>query len=757
MSKEREINITSPIVNDPGMKKVKESLIKISQIDKQEDFRVESLEYIDEKTTDSDDEFFYNMMDYIRFLHPSSDSIAYTDPYHLVWMNMPGEIGKNLRGWLFIYEHECLHQMWDTFEVGDRLKAKYGKFTKDDHYLLNIASDCVINDFLNYYRKLPFPSPNLITPKYLKDKYNVEYDRDEDTQYSLFIKLKDNISENDLKNDPNLQQAQGQDGNSGQSGKTGNSGNSGDGGDSNPQGGGESGNSGNSGKSGNSGNSSDGGNSNSNQQNNDPASNAADSAKSAQESADKAKDAAGKSGATSAQKDAAQDAQDAADKAKDAAERAGKAQKDGDMEKAKEAAQEAADAAADADLASQIAQGKSPSEIAQDAADKTKEAADKAQEAADKAQEAADNAEGDAKEGAQSAADKAKEAADKAKEAADKAQKAADNAKEAENNGDMKGAMKEAKNAQSAANEAKQAANNVNNKREKTNTSNIGWGNKKAFDKEDVFVDSDEELGEIKKKAEETIEKFKETISGALGKFIEQCQGSKKLDPSGLKQNIDKRGIGSAWNEELHTAVMAYAKKRIFNKKREFKRTYKRMPRRATITNYGDPLKKGKIVNNKALTINVAFYIDTSGSMGGKPIQNTVSTMYSICDALKKAFSREKVVDEIAFKIFSFDDYITEIPFGKNFGANNAGNVEFSVILEYIKEHTKDYLINIIITDAYYDINEKNTQKFLDQIDNMVITIVNNDAAGSATLTDIAKKNPLKFKHIVASGNFDIK
>ena len=43
-----------------------------------------------------------------------------------------------------------------------------------DGYILNVASDCVINDYLSFIRKKEMPD-NLITPEYLKEKYGVEY------------------------------------------------------------------------------------------------------------------------------------------------------------------------------------------------------------------------------------------------------------------------------------------------------------------------------------------------------------------------------------------------------------------------------------------------------------------------------------------------------------------------------------------------------------------------------------------------------
>ena len=175
----------SEVLKDRTMQKVKHSLENISSIDNQEEFRVDMLEYINYSSYNNNDMFFYDMMEFIRFLKPDDDSVAYTTPEHLIYLNSPGKIGKNKRQWDFIYDHECMHQLWETFGVEDKIKDELGKC---DRMLLNIASDCVINDYLDHYRKKEMPD-NLITPDFLEEKYGVIYDRKTDTQYTLYKKL----------------------------------------------------------------------------------------------------------------------------------------------------------------------------------------------------------------------------------------------------------------------------------------------------------------------------------------------------------------------------------------------------------------------------------------------------------------------------------------------------------------------------------------------------------------------------------------
>lgn len=175
----------SAVLKDKTMQRVKRSLENVSSIDNKDGFRVDMLEYINQSSYNNNDMFFYDMMEFIRFLKPGDESVAYTTPDHLIYLNAPGQIGEKVRQWDFVYDHECMHQLWDTFGVEDKIKEELGSC---DSMLLNIASDCVINDYLEHYRKKEMPN-DLITPDLLETKYGVVYDRKIDTQYTLYKKL----------------------------------------------------------------------------------------------------------------------------------------------------------------------------------------------------------------------------------------------------------------------------------------------------------------------------------------------------------------------------------------------------------------------------------------------------------------------------------------------------------------------------------------------------------------------------------------
>lgn len=630
------MEIKSSLLNSKELKLLKDSLIAASEVDGKENFRVRLIEYIDDTADNEDDEFFYDMIEFCRFLKPDNETTAYTTPDHVIYLNAPGVFGEKIREWDFVYCHECLHQLWDTFEVGDKIKENGVKY---DHYVLNIASDCVINDYLAAIRKKTAP-PDGVTPEYLKEKFDVEYDRKVDTQYTLYLKLLE-VAEK-LKKDQVCQNSQDGDG-------------QGEGqGDGQGQGGSGSGSSG------------DSGNSSSGDSNNQTAS----------------------------------DAQKSADEAKKAAD---KAQQNADSGKGSQA---------DADAA--------------------KDAAKDAQAAADKAKDCADT--GD-KEGEAKAAQEAKDAADRAKKAAGEDGK----------DGDGKG---------SDGKDGKDSDGKDGNGGSDDGKSSKGRGKGDGKDKGvgDLGEMTEEQKAQIKSKAEGIIKKYKEKITGAFGDFVKKCKNSVKCDPNGLANNT-KKGKG-AWNKQMDVAVNAYVKKNLDKKRRQFEQTYKRVKRGSGIVKMGAPIIPGKRIKDDKMPINIAYYIDRSGSMGGC-INQVFEAAFKISEALKQRFRKDKLVKSTDFRTFVFNDYMKEIKFGQT--ASAAGcTMGFDEILEFINKNTKNMLINIIITDADFSVNESKVKEFLKTgVDGLVIFITNCE---NAQVKKIANENAFKTKliYILADANFNI-
>ena len=839
--------IKSSLLNEKDLKYVKHSIETYSENDDDQKFKVNLVEYINDSSYEEDDTFFYNMLEFVRFWDEDNPdefkkSIAYTKPDRRIYLNSPGDkVGKNVRIWEFIYDHECLHQLWDTFEVEKRIQNEGLPY---DHDILNIASDCVINDYLVRRKKEPFKDG--VFPEYLEEKFGVVFNRKTDTQYSLYLKLMEHQEE--IKQDEKLMKEIEEmnkkikpksvnkqhgptppppppGGKHSEDYKRGwtdaikdvldkkidplkdtpkSSGNNeydqgyGDAikqikqgleqginisDNPPPQGGGgdlpnipwdlpqE--------KGGQSDNQKDAETAEDAQEAADQAQDAADEAKEAAKEAKQKADESSKNGDSDADKkqkeakDAAKEANEAqkqADKAKQAAQASQKAKDRGDSNKEKSEAKNAQEAAQKAKDAAARAKGNSDNssqgnmnnaetaEDAQDAADQAKEAADKAQDAADKAQDAADkakqNGDSDAKE-KQAEADQAQEAADKAKEAADKAQEAADKAQEAKENGDKEGEKEAAKEAQDAANEAQKQSDKAEGKESSDNNSQDNqqnnskpqWGKGKGDSK--TF---EEDVEAITKKAEKIIESYKKKISGLFGEFIRKCKSSYNVEKTGLATKALKANRG--WNQDMNQIINTYVKKVIFNKKREYKTTYQRVRRGSGAVRLGQPISPGKKIKKDNLDITVAFYIDRSGSMGGC-IDNVFKAAYTICEALKRQFSKEKVVSDIEFKMFAFDDYLHTIKFGQSMSASG-GTMAFHELLSHIIKHTKEFLINVIITDAGFEVNEAEITKFLKELDGIVIFIEN---MGSQEVKTIAEKteNKTKLFYIKADSDFTIK
>ncbi len=165
---------------------VLKSILEIG--DQNSEWKADFIEFVNSDTSDAQSSFYYDMLPFVRFTNEGPNVGAYTTPDHLIWMNAPDgfSIGKQDFKWEFIYFHECMHQLWDTFDVERNIEKQFGSC---DHELLNIASDCVINDFLHVNKKMPYPTDGLVTPEWLEKNTGVIYDRTKDTQFGLYEKL----------------------------------------------------------------------------------------------------------------------------------------------------------------------------------------------------------------------------------------------------------------------------------------------------------------------------------------------------------------------------------------------------------------------------------------------------------------------------------------------------------------------------------------------------------------------------------------
>ena len=733
--------ITSSLLNDTEFKFVKQSIIDASKDDRHQDFRVNTVEFINDASYDNDDQFFYEMLEFLRFYdyeHPDrlKKAVAYTKPDKRIYMNCPegGGVGEKLKKWEFIYDHECLHQLWDTFGVAKDIKNAGLEY---DHNVLNIASDCIINHYLRDLRnKTPFDGG--IFPETIEKETGVKYDYKYDDQFSLYVKLLENKAKlkklipkvikyadappsppmppnappngfsDDYKNgwsdairdviqgkeDPltrkpkvpkndyeqGYEDAMGQMKEGLENGITlpksqsgGSDQKTGDGLRQIPW--------------------------ETPPENNDDDSSSGGGGGGSSDDSDSQKDSDGK-GNNNNESGSAKDAQKAADEAKDAADKAQKAADEAKTNGDKDAAEK------------------------QKNANAAKQAAQDAQDAADEAQDAAD--EGDTEKESE-AAQKAKDAAQKAKDAANK--------NGVTGSGDSSG-----------DNKSPDKDGDDEGKPTGKQSSKGGKGTNKLPSPETAA-----DIAEISKKAGKVIERYGNVISGALGEFCEKCRSAKKLNKGGLQIGAQKAAKG--WDAKMYDVTMAFVRQNISRKRREFKKSYRRLPRRnAQVAKFGEFIMPGKEVKKNALTVNAAFYIDNSTSMNcGDRIGHVWTAAYEICESLKRKFANNKIVDDVTFKMHYFNDYVHEIKYGQKTGCSGC-TMEFAELIDEIIKRSNDYLINIIITDAGFNSVDYNRAKeFMKNVNGMVNFITVED---NYTIKKLEKDYPKKFFYILANDNF---
>ncbi len=739
------MEIKSSLLNSEDFKYVKQSIIDISARDNQEKFRVDLIEYINDSSYDENDQFFYESLEDVRFLDPKGeykDSVAFTDPYKIIYLNAPKpSVVKNMKQWDFVYDHECLHQLWETFAVEDRIKEKDGDC---DHFLLNIASDCVINEYLTKNRKKESPT-GLISADYLKTEYGVEYNHKEDTQYSLYFKLKTAINENKslqnkMKNDSVIQ------------------------------------------------NSVDKIDPKEVRQSSTPPSpplppvdKPSDEYKKGW--SDGIKDVLSKKvdpltytpkspkgdydkGYNDVIKTIKKGLTDGIDLggSSGGADDSGLEQipwnlppqnsnssgsnSSNDKNNQNNKGQNSQDSKDNKD---QNTDNQTPSADAKSSADAAKDASNNAAKNAENAKKAAKSAE------QKKAAEKAEKAAKEAEAAAKEAEAAAKAAADAEAKGDAKAAKEAAERAEEAFKKADNAANKAAEANEEAGGDPVDSSSDSKSDSNSKNSKPGTESGDdirikekIKLKREKLIKGYTQQISGELGVFLNKCKSSVKCEKSGLAVNTHK-GVAS-WDDKLTMRVNSYVKNRIFQKKRLFKKTYRKVKRGSGFIEYGEPIMPGKRIRDDKLTINVAFYIDRSGSMSGNPINNVFKTAYSIANDLKKKFGREEVVDKVSFKMCAFDYNMHELKWGETMGASG-GTMDLQDIFKYIEDKSKNYLINIIITDGQFNVNKSEVNNFLKKLDGLFIFVTN---TAQAEVESISKENSKNASYILADSNFDI-
>lgn len=278
-----------------------------------------------------------------------------------------------------------------------------------------------------------------------------------------------------------------------------------------------------------------------------------------------------------------------------------------------------------------------------------------------------------------------------------------------------------------------------------------GKGNGALGDAKEI---SAAEQAAIRERASKVINKYKDAMSGNLGDFIKKCKSSVKGESQGLDVGA-RQGSHSNWNKTLTTNILSYVSQRV-RTRTQYESSWRRISRRQNTVKPGDLLMKGKKRKKDQIKVNIAFYIDCSGSMGGC-IDNVFDSAIAIGEALKKNFGREAsssngAISEFEFKTFLFNDSIHPIEWGKRYGASG-GTLPFDGIVDYIKKNTNDYLINVIITDAEFDIKRDVVMGMLNEVYGLIQFVTN---SSNKTIESMAMGSKGKLQYIEADPNFSI-
>ena len=79
--------------------------------------------------------------------------------------------------------------------------------------------------------------------------------------------------------------------------------------------------------------------------------------------------------------------------------------------------------------------------------------------------------------------------------------------------------------------------------------------------------------------------------------------------------------------------------------------------------------------------------------------------------------------------------------------------MSMSDLLKSIKRYTNNYLINVVITDGYFNINDSEVKKFIEDVNGIVVYIVNRDFP---EMEKLAKQLNTKLFFIKADSAFKI-
>ena len=257
---------------------------------------------------------------------------------------------------------------------------------------------------------------------------------------------------------------------------------------------------------------------------------------------------------------------------------------------------------------------------------------------------------------------------------------------------------------------------------------------------------------------DDVIKQYRNQMSGVLGEFLSKCkdaevQASRKNSESSI---VAKALKGAAhWDKVLNATIESYVNQRVIKKRKEYKKTYSRVNRRnAGPVEMGQMLRKGKKLRKDKLAIDMAYYIDSSGSMG-TTTQDVCKLVTDIANSINKKYDHDTVVDHVDAKRFAWTTQVRELDPKETIRSGSGGTMSLDQIFEQVKIHTGDYMINMILTDGEFG-GSWNESKIIAQIkDNEGLYILVTDKYDEK-FESLEKKCHGKMKYIYSDGNFKL-
>ena len=705
--------MASSLLEDSSFKYVKESLEQ--QPEENQQWLDDLVNFINDASTADDDSFFYDMLEFVRFLVGNPDSIAYTDPSGRIFLNAPGKPGKDKKVWEFIYDHECMHQLWETFEVEKEIEKKYGSC---NHTVLNVASDCIINDYLIHYRNKKFFEGG-ITPEYIEETYGVHYSRRDDTQFTLYEKLMDHVK--DIEQDPRCQIDDPQQQQGGDDGVSGGGG---------------------------------GGN----QPNESWTPEAVEGYK---KGWDRAQEVISKYGLEKGieilKSETPNLFSEALSHMYDLLMEAGtityKTEKQGYYEGINSFVREYTNKMNGKQNNSNSSPTNRPDmDRHLDNNDNGGDNKDNKEDKGPNDGKYRKNGKDDKKDG------EGKDGGEKRPAMPDPKISSVDGG---DKDGNMPKSNKDGKDGKGGKQDKNGKDGNGGSEGDNGNEGGEGKDGKgknsdgtsgKPGKTQGAMSEDEREFVEQHRK--EIISKYKSILSGALGQFVSQCKSSKQTNPDGMKTKTIQKGL--SWKEEMTTQVNAYIKKQVFSKQREYKKTYSRLKRGIGPVKMGDFFQPGHIAKKDKLVIDTTFYVDCSGSMETNDrIKNAWSAAFMLAEQLENRYKNERVVSKVASVFWGFNRQLQKTEFKKPLKPYG-GTFDFEELLEKIKEESGAAIINIIITDGETNVSKSECEKFLKELDGMFVVIT---CKPNAQLRAIGEehKDDKKLIYIDADSAFSLK